>query len=108
VNLTKKKLIDETAVEFEEVIKHVPLNVEQNKKDLFERFKKEYEDFGHMKQNNFSKWTKVYAELYDLRIDERKSGEDGYFTFRKRDEITAEAGQTDDIRTETDEEFDLK
>lgn len=107
VNLTKKKLIDETAVEFEEFIKDVPLNVEQNKKDLFERFKKEYEDFGQMKQNTFSKWTKVYAELYDLRIDERKSGADRYFTLREKDKITAEDGQMDDVRTEADEVFDL-
>lgn len=107
VNLTKKKLIDETAVEFEEFIKDVPLNVEQNKKDLFERFKKEYEDFGQMKQNTFSKWTKVYAELYDLRIDERKSGADRYFTFRKKDEKAAEDGQLDLIGTETEKEFDL-
>lgn len=67
---------DETAVAFEKLIKDVPLNVEQNKKELFERFKKEYEDFGQLKQNTFSKWTKVYAELYDLRIDERRSGAD--------------------------------
>lgn len=107
VNLTKKKLIDETAVEFEEFIKDVPLNVEQNKKDLFERFKKEYEDFGQMKQNTFSKWTKVYAELYDLRIDERKSGADRYFTFRKKDEKAGEVGQKDLLSTETDEQFVL-
>jgi len=107
VNLTKKKLIDETAVEFEEFIKDVPLNVEQNKKDLFERFKKEYEDFGQMKQNTFSKWTKVYAELYDLRIDERKSGADRYFTLRKKDEKAAEDGQMDLSRIEIDEVFDL-
>ncbi len=106
VNLTKKKLIDETAVEFEEFIKDVPLSVEQNKKELFERFKKEYEDFGQMKQNTFSKWTKVYAELFDLRVDERKSGADRYFTLRKKDEITAEYGQTDDVRTKDDELFD--
>ncbi|MBW7841183.1 MAG: bifunctional DNA primase/polymerase [Ignavibacteriales bacterium] len=107
VNLTKKKLIDETAVEFEEFIKDVPLNVEQNKKDLFERFKKEYEDFGQMKQNTFSKWTKVYAELYDLRIDERKSGADRYFTFSRKDEKAGEVGQKDLLSTETDEQFVL-
>lgn len=106
VNLIKKKLIDETAVEFEEFIKDVPLNAEQNKKDLFERYKKEYEDFGQMKQNTFSKWTKVYAELYDLRIDERKSGADRYFTFRKKDEITVGDGHLDEVRTKDDELFD--
>ena len=100
-------MIDETAVEFEEFIKDVPLNVEQNKKDLFERFKKEYEDFGQMKQNTFSKWTKVYAELYDLTVDERKSGADRYIIFKKKDDKAAEDGQMDDIGTEADKVFDL-
>lgn len=86
VNLIKKKLIDETAPEFEEFIKEIPIGKEQNKKELFESFKKTYEDFGQMKQNSFSKWIKVYAELYELKIDERKSGADRYITLRKKDE----------------------
>lgn len=107
VNLTKKKLIDETSVEFEEFIRDVPLSIEQNKKELFEKFKKEYEDFGQMKQNTFSKWTKIYAELYDLRIDERKSGSDRYFTFRKKDGKAAEDGQMDNVRTEKENDYVL-
>lgn len=112
VNLIKKKLIDETTSEFEEFIKEVPFNTEQNKKELFERFKKENEDFGQIKQNTFSKWTKVYAELYDLRIDERKSGSDRYITFRKKDEKPDEDGQSayaadklDFMRTEKVNDF---
>jgi len=106
VNLIKKKLIDETNQEFEEFIKEVPLNIEHNKKDLFEQFKKEYEDYGQIRQNTFSKWTKVYAELYDLRIDERKSGADRYFTLRKKGEIAVEAGQLDETRTNDENLFD--
>lgn len=86
-------MIDETAIEFEEFIKDVPLNVEQNKKDLFERFKKEYEDFGQMKQNTFSKWTKVYAELNELEVQERKSGGKRYFTFVKKGEKVVDGGR---------------
>jgi len=85
VNLIRKKLIDGTAAEFEEFIKEVPLNEEQNKKELFDRFKKENEDFGQIKQNTFSKWTKVYANLYNLDIDERKSGLERYITFREKE-----------------------
>lgn len=105
VNLIKKKLIDETAPEFEEFIKEVPLNIEQNKKELFERFEKENEDFGQMKQNTFSRWTKVYVELYELKIDERKSGSDRYITFRKKDEKPTEDGQLDFIRVENEKDF---
>ncbi|MFA6978628.1 MAG: bifunctional DNA primase/polymerase [Ignavibacteriaceae bacterium] len=85
VNLVRKKFIDGTTVEFEEFIKEIPLNEEQNKKELFERFKKEYEDFGQIKQNTFSKWTKVYANLYNLDIDERKSGLERYIAFREKE-----------------------
>lgn len=84
VNLVKKKLIDSTAQEFEEYIKNVPLNKEYNKKQLFEQFKLENEDFGQMKQNTFSKWTKIYAELYNVDILERKSGMDRYITLSER------------------------
>lgn len=100
VNLVRKKLIDETAPEFEEFIKEIPNGKEQNKKELFESFKKTYEDFGQMKQNSFSKWIKVYAELYELKIDERKSGADRYITLRKKDEKPIEDGQLDFMRTE--------
>lgn len=106
MNLIRKKLIDATAPEFEEFIREVPLKVEQNKKDLFERFKKENEDFGLTKQNTFSKLTKTYAELYDLNVDERKSGADRYFTLWEKDKIAAEAGQMDASRTKDNELFD--
>ncbi|MEW6195602.1 MAG: bifunctional DNA primase/polymerase [Bacteroidota bacterium] len=100
VNLIKKKLIDETAPEFEEFIKEIPIGKEHNKKELFESFKRIYEDFGQMKQNSFSKWIKVYAELYDLKIDERKSGADRYITFRKKTDKAEDNGQMDFLRTE--------
>jgi len=86
VNLTKKKLIDSTAPEFEEFICELELNKEYIKKELFERFKKEYEDFGQIKYNTLSKWTKVYADLYNLDIIERKSGIERYMYLRKKGE----------------------
>ena len=55
VNLTEKKLIDETKPKFEEFITEFAIGIEYNRKDLFERFKKEYEDYGQMRQNTFSK-----------------------------------------------------
>lgn len=85
VNLTRKKLIDSTAPEFEEFIAAVPLNKEFNKKELFEQFRKEYEDFGQIKQNTLSRWTKTYADLYNLDILERKSGTDRFLTFKHKD-----------------------
>ncbi|KUG26670.1 hypothetical protein ASZ90_003492 [hydrocarbon metagenome] len=86
VNLTRKKLIDETEPEFEEFIRELELNKEYSKKDLFKRFQEEYPDFDKLKQHTFTKWTKVYANLYDLDVHERKSGKDRYFALVKKGE----------------------
>jgi len=86
VNLTRKKLRDETAAEFEEFICELELNKEYNKKDLYRRFQEEYEDFDKLRQNTFTKWTKVYANLYELDIHERKSGKDRYIALVKKGE----------------------
>lgn len=99
VNLIRKKLIDGTCPEFEEFIKEISLNEEKNKKDLFDQFKKENEDFGQIKQNTFSKWTKVYANLYNLDIDERKSGLERYITFREKEKKVPKVGRMDKSRT---------
>jgi len=81
VNLTRKKLIDSTSAEFEEFMNDLPLNAEFNKRELFDQFRKEYEDFGQTKQNLLSKWTKIYADLYNLELIERKSGTERYIKF---------------------------
>jgi len=51
---------------------------------LYRRFQEEYEDFEKLRQNTFTKWTKVYANLYELDVHERKSGKDRYFAFVKK------------------------
>lgn len=77
---------NETTQEFEEFINTIELGREYNKKDLFNRFKEEYENFDKLKQNTFTKWTKVYANLYELDVHERKSGKERYFTLTKKGE----------------------
>jgi len=86
VNLTRKKLIDSTSAEFEEFMKDLPVNTEYNKRDLFDQFRKEYEDFGQLKQQTLSKWTTTYANLYNLAIEERKSGHERFIKFREKGE----------------------
>ena len=80
--MIRKKLIDATSPEFEEFIKEISFNTELNKKELFENFKKTYEDFGQIKQNTLSRWTKIYADLYNLKLEERKSGTERYIIFK--------------------------
>ncbi|MCF8239759.1 MAG: PriCT-2 domain-containing protein [Melioribacteraceae bacterium] len=99
VNLTRKKLIDETSTEFEEFISGIVLGTEHNKKELFKRFQEEYEDYEKLRQNTFTKWTKVYANLYELDVHERKSGRERYFALTKKGErfiAQTESGRSDD------------
>lgn len=86
VNLLKKTLCDETCPEFEEFIRDIELNVEHNKREMFEQFREEYPDFEKLRQNTFTKWTKTYANLYELDVDERKSGKDRFIKIVKKEE----------------------
>lgn len=70
VNLTEKKLIDMTSVEFAEFVKDLKPNAEYEKKELHRQFKEAYEDYQHLKQNTFTKWLKIYGNLYGLMVDE--------------------------------------
>ncbi|MBX3007602.1 MAG: bifunctional DNA primase/polymerase [Melioribacteraceae bacterium] len=75
VNLQKKKLIDATSPEFEEFLPEIPLGVETDKKELFEKFKNQNEEVKFLTQHKFTRWLKIYADLYELSYSERKSGD---------------------------------
>jgi hypothetical protein len=74
VNLEKKKLIDSTCEEFAEFFENIELGKEFLKKDLFEEFKKEYEEYEEMELRRFTKWLKDAAQIKGIRAIERKSG----------------------------------
>lgn len=80
VNINTKKLIDETTVEFSEFSETLELNKEYDKKELYESFKKEYEDFdpaygtSKLSQGKFTRWLKVFARVKGYEICEGKSG----------------------------------
>jgi hypothetical protein len=84
INLDKKKLIDSTNPEFEEFITGVSLEVKHNKKELFQDFTHRYLDYGQLKQNTFTRWINIYANLYNIQIEEQKSGADRFIILRKR------------------------
>ncbi len=81
VNLDRKKLIDMTSIEFAEFSDELQVETEYDKKDLFEQFKRENEDFdpafggtGKLTQGKFTRWLKVWARIKDYEISESKSG----------------------------------
>jgi len=80
INLDKKKMIDETCQEFVEFIEDViEIGKEYEKKELYESFKKEYEDFdpigaGKLTQSKFTRWLKVWGKVKDYDVKEGKSG----------------------------------
>ena len=81
INLEKKKLIDSTCEEFAEYFETLGLNVEHNKKDLLEDFKKNYDEFSELKLTKFTRWMKEAARIKGLGVNERKSGIDRLIKF---------------------------
>ncbi|NMB82276.1 MAG: hypothetical protein GYA14_10705 [Ignavibacteria bacterium] len=82
INLEKKKLIDSTCEEFAEYFESLGLNVEHNKKELLEDFKKNYDEFTELKLTKFTRWMKEAARIKGLGVNERKSGVDRLIKFR--------------------------
>ncbi len=97
VNLEKKKLIDSTCEEFAEYFESLGLNVEHNKKELLEDFKKNYDEFSELKLTKFTRWMKEAARIKGLGVSERKSGVDRLIKFRngKTTDSNADNEQTE-------------
>ncbi|MBS3945355.1 MAG: bifunctional DNA primase/polymerase [Melioribacter sp.] len=74
INLEKKKLINSTCEEFEEFFSCIEQGKEYQKRELFENFKKEYEEYSEIQPVRFSRWLKDAAKIKGIRISERKSG----------------------------------
>jgi phage/plasmid-associated DNA primase len=83
VNLEKKNLNDMTCQEFAEFAESngsgFEPGKEYDKKELYENFKKEYEEFdpkgtGKLSQSKFTRWLKVWGRIKNLEVKEGKSG----------------------------------
>ncbi|MBZ0183351.1 MAG: PriCT-2 domain-containing protein [Melioribacteraceae bacterium] len=92
INLDKKKMIDETCQEFVEFAEDViEIGKEYEKKELYESFKKEYEDFdpigtGKLTQSRFTRWLKVWGKVKGYEVQESKSGGKRNIRFYKKEE----------------------
>lgn len=74
INLEKKKMIDSTCEEFVEYFSEIEIGKEYLKKELFENFKKEYEEYAEIQPVRFSRWLKETAKIKCIKVNERKSG----------------------------------
>lgn len=84
INLDKKKMIDETCQEFVEFAEDgIETGKEYEKKELYESFKKEYEDFDKLTQSKFTRWMKVWGKVKDYEVVEGKSGSRRMIGFRE-------------------------
>ncbi|MFZ2286792.1 MAG: hypothetical protein WAV93_07395 [Bacteroidales bacterium] len=82
INRDLKLLIQSTSPEFFDFSQEdISLDNEYNKKDLFQTFIRQYPDFSHMKQRTFTSWLRSFAEVRNIRINERKSGENYFVRF---------------------------
>ena len=73
VNINKKKLIDETTIEFYEFSDGFTANKEYDKKELYDNFKKENADLEKLTQAKFTRWLKVYGRINQYEVKEGKS-----------------------------------
>jgi hypothetical protein len=98
INLEKKKLIDSTSEEFAEFFMSLTLT-EYKTKELFENFKKEYDDFEEMKLTKFTRWLKEAGRIKGLKMVERKSGSERFINFNGNENSTVknEFGQMDTL-----------
>jgi len=74
VNLERKQLIVETCTEFAEFSDGIQLDQEYNKRELCEKFRREYNDFLNLTQRKFTVWLKKWARIKDYNVIEGKSG----------------------------------
>lgn len=88
IDLQERKLVEETSREFvdymDTFIQGVQNDKKYNKKDMFEEFTKNYEDFGiWLRQNTFTKWLVKWAKTDNRvkKIEEGKSGSLYYIIF---------------------------
>ncbi|QQS34772.1 MAG: bifunctional DNA primase/polymerase [Ignavibacteriales bacterium] len=82
INIEKKQLYNETCEEFYEFCSELSTNTIYNKKEIFERFKKENPELS-VTQIKFTKWLKVWAKINDYRVNESKSGAERMIEFRE-------------------------
>lgn len=89
VNLEKKKLINSTCEEFAEYFESIEVGKEFKKKDLFEKFKSEYEEYAEMQLGRFTKWLKEAAKIKGINVIERKSGIERFIRFGSNEKVDA-------------------
>ncbi|MGK9476715.1 bifunctional DNA primase/polymerase [Melioribacter sp. OK-6-Me] len=90
INLDKKKMIDETCQEFVEFAEEIiGIGKEYEKKELYESFKKEYEDFDKLTHSKFTRWLKVWGKVKNYEVQESKSGGKRNIRFYKKEEKEA-------------------
>jgi hypothetical protein len=75
-------MIDQTSVQFLDFSQDmIKTNIEYNKKDLFNQFKIMNQEFSHLKEKTFSRWLKIYADTFDLVLEQRKSNKNRFIKF---------------------------
>lgn len=87
INLDRKKLIDETSTEFAEFSDELKLDREYDKKELYEDFKKEYQDYEKLTQRKFTQWLKTFGRLKEYEAKEGKSGAKRTIEFGRSEEM---------------------
>lgn len=93
-NLHMRKLIAETSMEFYEWVSdtdNVPVNVRNNKSEMFDAFVSEYQDYKRwLSRKAFNIWLKKYASFIDVEYRDGNSNGVRWFCIGQEKEIEVE------------------
>jgi len=97
-NTKLRKLIAESSMEFIEFMKdkdNFVLNERHNKKQVFDAFVEEYNDFKKwLTRKKFNIWVKKYADYNELKFDEGNTSGNRWFILESNEDEIIEETET--------------
>lgn len=107
-NLRTRRVVDVAGQDFFDFAQdNISPNEEYRKKDLLKAFHEQYPEFSQLKGKTFTRWLKVYADTFNLKLEERKSNKDRYIIF-SGDVPNMETESVDDMDEFDNEDKELR
>ena len=79
-NVAERRLKQTATEEFIQYINtEIDLGEKYKKKEVFETFVTKFPNHPTIEQNTFTRWLKLFADAYGMKVTESHSGEDNYF-----------------------------
>jgi hypothetical protein len=93
-NLNQKKLIDMTSQEFVDFMSDVELGEVHQKKDLYKDFQEQNDGYDNLKQNTFTRWIKIYANIMGYEVEEKRDNKTYFIKLKDNGENESDTFDT--------------